>query len=57
MKYGSKEYSELTGIPMRTVQWMAKRGEIGQKIGRDWRYTDQDVKKGLKIREERKNGI
>jgi len=43
--YSSIEISQLTGIGLRTIQRRAEAGKIGVKIGRDWRFSDEDIQK------------
>lgn len=48
--WGSKEFAEITGIPLRTLQRWAEAGDIGFKIGHIWRFTEKDRKKALNRR-------
>lgn len=44
-QYTSAEMAQLTGKAARTVRKAAEAGGIGQKVGRDWVFTDADIAK------------
>lgn len=44
-QYTSAEVAEIIGKAAVTVRVAAARHGIGQKIGRDWVFTDEDVAK------------
>lgn len=41
--HSTKQVAELLGITARAVRFWAERHEIGQKVGRDWVFTDEDI--------------
>jgi hypothetical protein len=41
--YNSSQVAERTNRTTRTIQALAKNRGIGQKIGRDWLFTEEDV--------------
>lgn len=43
--YSAREASEKTGIGIRTIQRKCAAGDVGQKIGRDYRLTEEDIEK------------
>ncbi len=50
MKYSGKKLEEMTGVPLRTIQYWSTAGEIGKKIivplghGFYWQYDESDLK-------------
>ena len=46
--YTTKEVSQLTGYALTTIQAYAFRGVIkGDKHGKDWRFTEEQIKEFL----------
>ena len=43
--YNSAELAELTGRKPVTIRKLAAEYGLGQKVGRDWVFTDQDIEK------------
>lgn len=41
--HSTKQVAELLGITERAVRFWAERHGIGEKVGRDWVFTDEDV--------------
>jgi excisionase family DNA binding protein len=39
-----KEVSEYLRIPMSTIYWLAKKGELrGVKFGKHWRFLEAEI--------------
>lgn len=45
MLYTADEVAEKLGLTGRTVRNRAAKNKIGQKFGRDWMFTQSDIKK------------
>jgi hypothetical protein len=43
--YDTKTAGEMIGKKAVTVRWMAAKHNIGQRVGRDWVFTDADIER------------